>query len=139
MPTLETRLVVLAQVIGADVKSVLERTSLRYVANGAISGHRVIRCDSTGKAAYADSNTTAHANSVIGISTNAAVNGDIVNVQFSGEVEEPSWNWTPNMPVFDGVNGTLTQTSPTQGFSLVVGFAVTPTKIVVGIKQPIFI
>lgn len=139
MPTLETRLVALAQVIGADVKSVLERTSLRYPANGAISGHRVMRCTSSGKVSYADSGTPSHAHSVIGISTNAAADNETVNVQFSGEVTEPSWNWTPNLPVFNGANGYLTQTPPTTGYSLIVGFALTSTKIVVGIKQPIFI
>jgi hypothetical protein len=114
-------------------------TSLSYPANGPISGHHVMRVDGAGRANYADSSTKAHANLVIGISENAAVDGAPVTVKFSGEMTEPTWNWTPALPVFVGPGGVLTQAAPASGFLLVVGIAVSATSIVVAIKQPIIL
>jgi hypothetical protein len=110
---------------------------LTYKASGAVSGHRAVRAIGGGLLGYADSNTVAHANSVLGISMNAASNGNDVNVQFSGEMVEPSWNWTPGLPVFCGVQGVLTQTPPSVGFQLVVAVAISATAVIVGIKFPI--
>lgn len=102
----------------------------------ALSGHRVLRAASPDTVDYADSATVAQANSVVGLSTGAASAGAPVTVQYAGPLVEPSWNWTPNLPVFCGLLGALTQTAPTAGFSLVVGIAMDATSILVGVKQP---
>ena len=74
---------------------------------------------------------------MLGITTGAAAAGDAINVQASGEMTEVSWNWTPGLPVFLGTNGLLTQTPPVSGFQLVLGVAISPTKLAINIKQPI--
>ncbi len=106
-------------------------------ASGALGGQRVVRAAFPGYVRYADSSLAADANHVVGISLNAAVDGATVNVAASGEIVEPTWNWEPDMPVFVGLEGRLTQTPPAAGFSLVVAVATSPTSVVVGVKQPI--
>lgn len=108
-----------------------------YTANGAIGGHRAVRPVFDNEVAYADNSATADANVVLGITIGAAVNGADVNVQTTGEMVEPSWDWTIDQPVFVGAAGVLTQTVPTSGFLLIVGIATAPTKLLIGIKQPI--
>lgn len=110
-----------------------------YTADGALSGHRVVRASGAGAVAYADSANVAHATTVLGITTGAAADGDPVTIQAGGPISEPSWAWTPDQPVYCGGNGQLTQVAPVAGFVLVVGVAVSATEIFVGIKQAIVI
>ena len=110
---------------------------MAFMADGPLSGQRVVRPTTAGKVGYADSSTPAHANIVIGITTGAVSDASPVSVQAFGVMTEPTWAWIPDLPVFCGVNGALTQTPPISGFSLVVGIATSPTDLVVGIKQPI--
>ncbi len=112
---------------------------LSMPAQGALSGHRVMRGTGDGHVQYASSADVLDAPVVLGISTGAAADGAPISVQYAGEMIEPSWSWTPGLPIFCGVGGVLTQVNPSTGFSLVVGVASTPTVIVVGIKQPIVV
>lgn len=108
------------------------RTALSLSATGPISGHRAIV--STGSAArYPDASVSADGDLIVGISTNAAVDGDEVTVRTTGEIIEPSWNWTPG-PIFAGNNGVLTQTPPAGAWIRQVGVAVAPTRIVVDLR-----
>lgn len=110
---------------------------LTLVADGPLSGHRVVRSIMVGKAGYADSGTSSHANCVLGITTGSAADGADVFIQVSGLMDEPTWYWAADLPVFCGANGMLTQTAPTAGFSLVVGVATSPISLAVGVKQAI--
>ena len=110
-----------------------------YPADIAISGHRIVRSNQLGRALYADSSTLADANAVIGLTLNAALAGDPVNIQVAGEVQEPSWSWTVGLPVFLGANGLPTQVATVTGFQLIVGVATASDRLVLGIKQPIIL
>ncbi len=110
---------------------------LELIAADNLSGHRVICSNGVGLARYASNDAPADAHAALGISTNAAVAGAPVTIQYAGKLVEPGWTWTPNMPVFCGVDGVLTQEAPTTGFVLIVGVATAATALVVGIKQPI--
>lgn len=115
---------------------------LPVVATSPISGHRVVRISAAGNLAYASSANVGDAANVIGISQNAAVAGGNVNIQSFGPLDEPSWSWTPGLPVFCGVDGVLTQVPPEgpgDAFSLIVGTAMLPTRIYVSVKQPIIV
>jgi hypothetical protein len=112
-------------------------STIDLVADGAISGHRVVRPTAPGEVGYADSGTIAHANGVLGLTINAAIDGDTVRVQTAGRLTEPTWAWTIGLPVFLGAAGNLTQTPPAAGFQLVVAVAVAADTLVIGIKQPI--
>lgn len=139
MSTLESRLIALARNVGTDIKGLQQMASVALPAAMPIGGHKVICTDESGTAIYADSNVVTTASSVIGISLNAAITGDTVFVQFSGCITELSWDWQSRQPVYLGQNGTLSQVCPSDGYILIVGVAVTATKINVGLKQAIII
>lgn len=111
---------------------------ISYPAGAALGGHRAVVIES-GTAVYADKDTPLHRASVIGITQGAASMGVQVAIQTYGELTEPSWTWTPKQPIFLAANGLLTQTVPTSGFQLILGFAISATTIFIDIKQAIIL
>ena len=110
-----------------------------YVAATALGGHRAVILDTAGHAAYADNADLTHLRRVIGITTGAADQGSAVTVVGNGTVNEPSWNWNVNLPVYLGSNGLLTQTVPTAPgakFLTVVGFPISNTSLFVNVREP---
>ena len=119
-------------------------TIVTMVAGSALGGHRIVAQSpiANDTVIYADASNSAHANLVFGMTLNAASEGGNIDVAVTGEFSEPSWTWSLGQPIFLGLNGTLTQTVPTSSiadFSLVVGFPITPTKMFVNIREPIFL
>lgn len=112
-----------------------------FTALSAIGGHRVLTMTPAGELAYASNDDLTAAGRIVGVSLNAASPGGDVSVQRGGEVSEPSWNLDTDLPVYLGVNGLLTQTPPESPavFSLIVGFPMTPTKLFVSIREPIYL
>lgn len=115
----------------------IKSDTVNYIAAEAIGGHRIVTVNELGKIIYADKDQSEHVYKVLGISKNAIEEGASGEIQSAGEMIEPSWNWTPNLPIYLGNNGLMTQTVITSGFILQIAFAVTATKIFVGIKQSI--
>ena len=118
--------------------------SLFKTAGSSIGGHRiVVTSPTTEEEVLYGSNTIAtHANLVLGITVNAASAGGTLEIVRAGEISEPTWNWTLGAPIFLGTDGLMTQTAPVNPaalFSLVVAFPVTPTKIYVSIREPIYL
>lgn len=109
---------------------------VEYPAGHVMSGHRIVVLEN-GEAVYADRTVAAHANKILGMTTGAVIEHEIATIQTGGELTEPSWAWTLDIPVWLGTNGLLTQTVPTTGFSLIVGFPITATKIFIDIREPI--
>jgi hypothetical protein len=107
--------------------------SVVMYAGEALGGHRVVK-QFDGGAYYAD---RFDPYDVVGVTLGAAAFGDPVNVAVAGEVEEPSWNWTPG-PVYIGENATLTQATPTDAPLMRVGVALSPTRMVVTLDEPIY-
>lgn len=113
-------------------------SSFRVLINAPIGGQRVVYIDHNGDVQYASNDLVMSMNTVFGMTTEAAVAGSTINILKIGFVEEPSWSFTLGQPVFLGMNGTITQTPPTNtAFSLIVGFPVTPTKLFVSFREPI--
>jgi hypothetical protein len=108
-------------------------------ANSNLSGHRVVMVVGDELVDYADKEVVTNSNKVLGITLNASSQGDVINVQTGGELEEPTWNWNLNTPIYLGNSGYLTQVIPTAGFILQVAIPVSSTKINVNIKQPIIL
>lgn len=109
-------------------------------AAGATGGHRMVILNAAGQVEYADALIPEHAMQVLGMTTGAAIAGGQVTVQQSGEITEPSWSWTMNQPVFLGTNGQLTQVIPalpTAAFSLVVGFPLAATRLLIRQREPL--
>lgn len=105
----------------------------------ALGGHRMVR-GARDALTYATNTDASHADDIQGLTLGAAAAGAGVLLQRAGDVAEPSWSWTPETPVFLGPNGQLTQTPPddSAAFTLCVGFAATPTTLVLRFEAPIY-
>lgn len=110
---------------------------LTKTAGAAIGGHRVVVASGASEALLADPSDVSHLHRVIGITEGAAVLGDDINVRFAGEMTEGSWSWTPDAPIYAGAAGVLTQTPPSGAWLRIVAVAITATRIVVGLREPV--
>lgn len=110
-----------------------------YTASVALSGNRVVCLNGSGELIYGDSATVTHAHKILGITTGAVSSGATGTVQTTGEMTEAGWSWMVGSPVYLSTNGTLSHTAPSSGFVLVIGFALTATKVFIDIKQPIIL
>ena len=111
---------------------------LTRTAAEAISALRVVRSSTLTAvvlARWPESLSTAP----LGVTTTSATLGDNISIQTGGELEDNAWSWTPGSPVFLGANGTLTQTQPTTNYTLVIGKAVTPKRLLIRIQAPIYL
>ena len=124
---------------GAPGLSSADAAILRYIADVDMGGQRIVRTAFAGRVRYASSGVVLDASTVIGLSLNAALAGDLVRVATGGEITEPTWNFVEGLPVFLALDGRITQVPPTTGFSLVIGTATSPTSLVVGIKQSVIL
>lgn len=104
--------------------------TLNLPAAHALSGHRAVVATTMG-AAYADPTNPAHQDAVVGITTGAALVGETATIQAVGEMTEPSWSWTPGLPIFVGAGGTLTHTPPSSGWVQSIATALTAQRIFV--------
>jgi len=121
----------------ADISGVGAYTRVTRTAGEALGGHRVVRQGTDGAAYYASNTSDSHKHAVLGVTIGAVNSGDTATIQSYGELTEPSWTWSPGLPIFLSTNGLLTQTAPTSGFVLILGTAQTATKMFIQIKTPI--
>ena len=113
-------------------------SALSVTAGQDIGGHRLVLLNAQGDAIYADARQLSHAEVVVGLTVFAAVQGQSIDIVRAGIVEEPSWSWVADQPVYLGLDGVPTQTLPPGAlFGLVVGFPIAPTRLFMSIKPPI--
>lgn len=117
-------------------------TSIARISSAALGGHRMVANTVDGRLGYASSDDLQSAFTILGMTLNAVSANGSVEVQSAGLVTESTWTWTPNLPIYLGLNGLLTQavpTTPTALFSLVVGFALSPTSIFINLHEAIYL
>jgi hypothetical protein len=73
----------------------------------------------------------------LGIALQSGNAGTAIYFAPDGIVEESGWTWTPDLPVFLGSAGALTQVVPQTGYIMVIGFAQSPTTILVRLGSPV--
>ena len=78
-----------------------------------------------------------HLNTLIGLAKQTGNIGNVIAVAEDEFMTNTAWAWQPDKPVFLGTDGTLTQSLIGVVFVQQVGVALTPTKIVIRISQPI--
>lgn len=108
-----------------------------YEAAETFGGHRIVRSNDDATVSLADKDDADDADKVLGISTNAVNVGDTVTIISYGPLEEPSWAWDMAKLLFLGDTGIIVQDPPATGFSIQVGFPLSPTSIFVDIQRPI--
>lgn len=115
---------------GPDGGSALQRP-----AGETLSALRVVY-ELAGAVFALDYRDGEHIDLVVGVTLTAASEGGSVNIQRSGTLDDGSWSWQPG-PVWLGAAGALTQSPPAEGFDVLIGSAVSATRITLNIQDPI--
>ena len=120
---------------GATIINNYGSDTVAITAAENLGGHRIV----TVEGFYASKDTATDKNKVLGMTTGAVSIGSEATVQVSGFIEESSWNWDVDLPVFLSTDGQLTQSAITSGFSLIVGKPRTATNMFISISEPIIL
>jgi hypothetical protein len=89
-------------------------------AGVSISGHKVVYIDDDDLFQVVDPADDAACGIAIGVTVQAAAQGELQYARFAGELIDQSFDWIEG-PIFLGPNGSLTQTKPETGNVLIVG------------------
>lgn len=108
---------------------------LTLTTESDLSGHRAIAITDLGFANYLSLDLWDRC---IGISTHSALNGSTIKIQSTGEIVEPTWNWVVGQPIFAHEDGIISQT-PSESFIVVIGKAISQTKILLNLETPIIL
>lgn len=111
-------------------------SSLQRTAGETVSALRVAYEHDNGRVYALDYADADHIDALLGITLTAADAGQPVNVQRSGAIDDDGWNWTPGR-VFLGAGGALTQSPPADGFDVLIGVAVSATRLILNLQDPI--
>lgn len=104
----------------------------------ALGGHRLVTTTDAGLVEYADATNPAHQNRPVWITTAAWLAGVTATLTAAGLVTEPSWSWTPGLPILLGTNGLPTQALPAGAvFLRRVALPTRPDTIFFGPNQPV--
>ena len=98
------------------------------LAGATISGDRALAFRDDGLLVHMDNADTTRALAYAGISLGAATAGTTVQFKKSGLITANFWSWVAG-PVFVGGDGQLTQSAPSSGVLLAIGWAVDATSI----------
>ena len=108
-----------------------------YIAGEVISALRAVTLNANQEVFLGQKNTVYSEAKVLGISTTAAVAGNTVNVQTFGILDDPSFNFPLNDPLFLDNNGFITNVPPVPGEFLVeVGNSLGAGSIFVRVQEP---
>ncbi len=110
--------------------------TLTLLAAQILSGHRMVVA-TPGGAIHADPTIPAHADALLGLTLGAALSGDPVAVLSAGEIDEPSWVWTPGLPLYVTPGGLLSHIPPSAGWAQMVALAIAATRILLTPRQAI--
>jgi len=106
-----------------------------YAAGEDISGHRAVYMSEDDTVMYADKDGDQVC--VLGVTTQASIEGDPIAIQTFGEIIEPSWNWDVSKAIYLSNNGYLTQEAPISGIIQRIGIPINKTTMFVDIQMPI--
>ena len=109
---------------------------IEKIAAETISALNLVRFQDADNVVLATNNQTYADAKVTGIALNAASAGGTVRVLIFGIIEDPFFTFPPNTLLFLGVNGTITATPPSSGFSAIIGEAPAVGVVTLSIREP---
>lgn len=115
---------------GPSGGSTLQRTA------GATLSALVAAYELNGEVYALDKDDDDHIDLLLGLTVTAASVGASINVQRTGPVDNSGWAWTPGR-VYLGAAGALTQTPASSGNDVLIGRAVSATRLLLDIQDPI--
>ena len=101
-----------------------------------LSALRVVWEDVAGAVHPLSADDADHIDLVCGLTLTATSGPGDVTVQRSGPITDAAWNWAPGR-VYLGMGGALTQSPPEDGFDVLVGVAVSATRLILNFQDPI--
>lgn len=110
-------------------------TSVARLAGETISALRAVY-ELDGEIFNLDYRDEDHIDLLLGITLTAGVTGATINVQRFSDITDAAWSWTPGR-VFLGADGTLTQSPAADGFDVLIGSAVSATRLTINLQDPI--
>ena len=85
----------------------------------------------------ADPDAESDVLALLGVTVSAAVAGQPINVQRMGHIDDAAWQLQPGKRVFLGGQGRLTLEPPQAGYDVLIGMAITSTRLLLNIQDPI--
>lgn len=110
-------------------------SALQRLAGEVLSALRVVY-ELDDKAFILDPADGDHVALILGITLTAADIGNPLDIQRSGAIEDSTWRWQPGR-VWLGAGGSITQTPPVTGYFVQLGAAVSATRIILNLQDPI--
>lgn len=110
-------------------------SALQREAGEVISALRVLY-ELDGAVHALDYRDADHIDLLLGVSLTSAMPGEQLNIQRSGVMDDAGWSWVPGR-IWLGADGALTQTPPTGGFDVLIGSAMSATRITLNLSEPI--
>ena len=109
--------------------------AFQRVAGVTLSAHRLVY-ELDGKVYPLSAWDGEHIDLLLGVTVTAAQEGGVINIQRIGAIDDDAWSWTPGR-LYLGENGAITETPPEEGFCLLIGAAVSATRITLNIQDAI--
>lgn len=109
--------------------------AVQRLAGGELSALRAVY-ELDGYVYPLDYRDSAHIDLLLGVTLTAASAGAAVNVQRTGDLSDSGWAWQPGR-IYLGQAGLLTQHPAETGYSLLIGSAVSATRIILNLQDPI--
>lgn len=110
------------------------------IAGENLSALRVVRRNpTTGLIEYADKDSLSEVQSVVGITTTAALSASSVTIRYIGEMQDNSWAWdtSGSLDLFLGDDGAIVSTAPSSGYFLKIGSITESDRININIGEAI--
>lgn len=107
------------------------------VADGNVSAIKAIYKTING-VAHGDPSTYAEA-TIIGVSITGNTNGNVIKYKIAGKLEDSSFSFPVNDPIYLGSDGAITNTPPTIGHSTRLGSSLGVGAIQIEIEEPIIL
>lgn len=85
----------------------------------------------------ADPDAESDVLALLGVTVSAAEGGQPINVQRMGYIDDAAWQLKPGKRVFLGRQGRLTQEPPEAGYDVLIGMAISATRLLLNIQDPI--
>ncbi len=108
---------------------------IQCVAGEELSALRAVY-ELNGAVYLLDWRDASHIDLLLGVTVTSADAGGHVSVKRTGFLVDAAWAWTPGR-VYLGANGSLTQTPPADGFDVLIGVAVSATRLLLDLQDPI--
>lgn len=110
-------------------------SAFQRTAGETLSALRVVY-ELAGQVFALDAGDAEHIDLLLGVTLTAAEHAAPINVQRSGAMSDAAWSWQPGR-IWLGADGSLTQIPPVDGFAVLIGAAVSATRITLNIQDAI--